>query len=183
MNRLTFLLLFFVCGLLCFAQGRGLTREGVFGTRIDVVPVLVTYAALRGDFYLGTILAVFGGLLLDSLSATPVGVTLVSLSLMGLVIGLLQGLVLRDQALAQAVLGGMVSGLHPVLNVGLLWGLGFDPVVGWGTLVHIGVMGVSGAILAPFFFLLFDWLEAELTYEEEPFSRFRSEVEIKRGRG
>ncbi len=118
----------------------------------------------------------------DSLSANPLGVSLISLCLVGAMLSVLRGLVLRDQALAQMALGACVSLVNPLMNLGILWALGMSPVVGWGTVFQITVMGVSGAVLAPFFFLLFDWLEEALTYAEEPFSRFRSEVEIKRGR-
>ncbi|MCS1407672.1 MAG: hypothetical protein M2R45_00832 [Verrucomicrobia subdivision 3 bacterium] len=183
MNRVTFILLLVMAMLMAFVEGRGLTREGIFGTRIDVLPVLVTYAALRGDLFGAVALAAFSGILLDGLSTTPLGTSLLSLSLAAVVVVRLRGVILRDQALAQAAVGGTVATLSPVLNLGILWGLGLSPVAGWGTVLHVGVLGVSGVILSPFIFLLFDWLEAELTFEEEPFSRFRSEVEIKRGRG
>ena len=182
MNRVTFVLLLAMAALLAFVEGRGIVREGIFGTRIDVLPVLVTYAALRGDIYTTVGLASFSGVLFDSLSTNPLGTSVISLCLVGVILALLRGLVLRDQALAQMALGASVSLLNPLLNLGVLWVLGMSPIVGWGTFFQIGVMGASGGILAPFFFLLFDWLEEALTYAEEPFSRFRSEVEIKRGR-
>lgn len=183
MNRITFVLLMAMAAFLAFVEGRGILREGIFGTRIDVLPVLITYAALRGDLYTTVGLASFSGILFDSLSTNPLGVSLMSLCLVGALLSLLRGLVLRDQALAQMALGASVTLLNPLLNLLILWALGMSPVVGWGTVFQVAVMGVSGAILAPFFFLLFDWLEEALTYAEEPFSRFRSEVEIKRGRG
>jgi len=183
MNRLTFVLLLGVAALLAFVEGRGIIREGVFGTRIDVLPVLVTYAALRGDIYTLVGFTCFSGLLFDTLSANPLGVSMLSLTLVGVLLIQMRGLILRNQVLAQMALGTCVATLNPIVNLFLVWALGLDPVVGWGSLFQIGVMGISGAILAPFFFMLFDWLEAELTYAEEPFSRFRFEVEIKRGRG
>lgn len=183
MSRLTFVLLLCVAGLMAFVEGRGIVREGVFGTRIDVLPVLVTYAALRGDIYTLLGLTCLAGLLFDALSANPLGVSILSLTAVGVMLNQVRGLILRDQVLAQMALGTCATIINPFLNLFLVWILGLSPVFGWGTLFQIGVMGVSGAVLAPFFFMLFDWLEAELTYAEEPFSRFRSEVEIKRGRG
>ncbi len=183
MNRITLILLVGVAALLAFVEGRGLLREGIFGTRIDVLPILVTYAAFRSDLFAAVGLACFSGLLFDALSLNPLGVSLISLTLVSLFLSQLRGLVLRDQALAQMALGAVVATMNPLISLGLLWFLGLSPVVGWGTVFQIAVMGASGAVLAPFFFLLFDWLEEALTYEEEPFSRFRSEVEIKRGRG
>ena len=183
MNRLTFVLLLGVAILMSFVEARGILREGIFGTRINVLPVLALYAAMRGDLYLVLGFALVGGLMFDTLSANPLGLSVVSLTLLG--VGLVQArdLILRDQALAQMALGFSVGVLSPVLDLFLILFLGLSPAIGWGTLGQIAIMGLSGAVLAPFFFLLFDWLEHELTFAEEPFSRFRSEVEIKRGRG
>ena len=183
MNQLTFVLLLGVAVLLAFVEGRGILRDGVFGIRIDVLPILVAYAAMRGGLFSLIGLCVVSGLFFDSLSANPLGVSVLSYTVVGVGMIQLRGLILRDQALVQVILGAAVAILNPSINLFLVWFLGLNPVVGWGTLLQLGVMGISGAVMAPFFFLLFDWLEAALTYEEEPFSRFRSEVEIKRGRG
>ncbi len=183
MSRITFILLLALAALLAFVEGRGWTREGILGTRIDVLPVLVVYAALRGDFLGAVGLAAFAGLLLDSLSASPLGVSLLSLTFAALLVVRLRSVVLRDQALAQAVLGGAVSVVNPAVHLGILWVLGHRPAAGWGTVAQVGVLGLCGAVLSPCVFWLLDRLEAGLTYERKPFSRFRSEVEIKRGRG
>ena len=183
MNRIAFILLLALTALLAFVEGRGWTREGLLGTRIDAIPVLVVYASLRGDFLQAIGAAVFAGLLFDSLSVSPLGTSLLSLTLSALLAIRLRGVVLRDQALAQAVLGGIVSALHPAAHLILLWIFGPRPPMGWETLAHIGVLGLCGAGFAPLCFLLLDRLETALTYERKPFSRFRSEVEIKRGRG
>ena len=183
MNRIGFILLLVLATLLAFVEGRGWTREGILGTRIDALPVLVVYASLRGDFLQAVGAAVFAGLLFDSLSVSPLGTSLLSLMLVALLVIRLRGVVLRDQALAQAVLGGMVSALHPAIHLGVLWIFGLRPLIGWETLAHFGVLGLCGAVFTPLCFLLLDRLGTALTYERKPFSRFRSEVEIKRGRG
>tara|TARA_A100001037_G_C14993079_1_gene563517 strand:+ start:176 stop:727 length:552 start_codon:yes stop_codon:yes gene_type:complete len=183
MNRLTLVLLLGMCTLMAFVEGRGLLREGLFGTRIDVLPLLVLYAAMRGSLSSALVVSSVAGLLFDSLSANPLGMSLMTLGMIGVALIQVRGVILRDQALAQICLGAGVAMANPVLGVSLLWGLGYQPVVGWGTWIQIGILGISGAILAPLLFKVFDWLESELTYAEEPSSRFRSDVEIKRGRG
>ena len=50
-----------------------------------------------------TLLAICGGLWLDSLSANPLGVTVLPLFIVGLVVQRYRGLILRDQRFAQMV--------------------------------------------------------------------------------
>ena len=183
MSRVTFLLVLLSALGLALVQGRGLLREAVFGTRIDLLPVFVTYVALRGNVYQALGFAALAGVFVDSLSASPLGLSLIAYSMLGAVLSEVRNLVLRNETVAQIVLGAGVAVVSPILGLAVLWGTGFHPVVGWGTVFQIGVMGVAGGVLAPAFFQVFDWLEVELTFAEEPYSRFRSDVEIKRGKG
>ena len=91
-------------------------------------------------------------------------------------------LILRDQAVAQLVLGLGAGLACPVLGLLLLLTTGRPPRLGWGTLWQLVVMGLGGALATPFFFLLFEWLNRALVHAPAPQSSFRPDREIRRGR-
>src|SRR5215468_222748 len=47
----------------------------ILGAQIDLLPCLMVYAALRASLITVSLLAFFGGLCFDSLSANPLGIT------------------------------------------------------------------------------------------------------------
>ncbi|NWG52455.1 MAG: hypothetical protein HXY28_01935, partial [Hydrogenophilaceae bacterium] len=65
--------------------------------QIDLLPALMVYAGLSTGPYMITLLAVCGGLLFDSLSANPFGVSTFPLLAVGLAIHARRELILRDQ--------------------------------------------------------------------------------------
>ena len=73
--------------------------------QVDLLPPLIVYASLCTELTSVALLAVFGGLLLDSLSADPLGVTMLPLFAVGLAVYWRRELILRDQPYAQFVLG------------------------------------------------------------------------------
>src|SRR6059058_105772 len=75
------------------------------GAQVDLLPALMVYASLYGTFGTVATLALAGGLWFDSLSANPLGVSVLPLFACGLFIYGNRELILREQALAQIVLG------------------------------------------------------------------------------
>lgn len=152
------------------------------GAQVDLLPPLMVYAALCTGLTTVTLLALCGGLWLDSLSANPLGVTVLPLFAIGLAIHLKRDLILRDQTFARLVLGLGASAAAPVLTLLLLLTLGQAPLLGWGTLWQLIVLSVGGAIATPICFELFDWLQRTLVHHRATESSFRPDREIRRGR-
>jgi cell shape-determining protein MreD len=154
----------------------------ILGAQVDLLPALVVYASLCAGFPTMCAVSLFGGLCFDSLSANPLGMTVLPLLLIGLAIYSSRELVLRDQAFAQFTLGLLASTAVPVLTLVLLLTTGHSPLLGWGTLWQITVMGVGGAAATPLLFVLFEWLQRALIHGRVVESSFRSDREIRRGK-
>jgi cell shape-determining protein MreD len=154
----------------------------LMGAQIDLLPPLMVYAALCTGLTTVTLLALCGGLWFDSLSANPLGVTVLPLFTIGLAIHLKRDLVLRDQTFARLVLGLGASAAAPVLTLLLLLTMGQVPLLGWGTLWQLIVLSVGGAIATPVCFELFGWLQRTLVHRRATETSFRPDREIRRGR-
>ena len=150
--------------------------------QIDLLPALMVYASLRAGPALIVVLAVWGGLCFDSLSANPFGVSLFPLLVVGFAIYLRRDLILRDQPYAQFVMGLAASALTPLLTVLVLLTGGQSPLLGWGSLWQWLVMSLGGAVAAPIFFFVFDWCDRTFGYRRATESSFRPDREIRRGR-
>jgi hypothetical protein len=153
-----------------------------FKTQVDLLPALMVYASLCAGWPAVALLAVGGGLFFDSLSANPLGVTILPLFAVGTAIRAWRELLLRDQPYAQCVLGFVASAVAPLLAVLLLLTVGQSPLLGWGSLWQWWVMSVGGAVAAPLFFFLFGWCERVFGYRPVTQTSFRPDREIRRGR-
>jgi len=154
----------------------------LLGAQVDLLPPLMVYTGLCAGITTVTLLALAGGLLFDSLSANPLGVTVLPLFAVGLAVHVKRELILRDQTFAQVVLGLGASAAAPVLTVLLLLSMGRPPLLGWGTLWQLTVLSVGGAIATPVYFELFGWLQRSLVHQGAMESSFRPDREIRRGR-
>ncbi len=142
----------------------------------------MVYASLCTGLTTVTLLALCGGLWFDSLSANPLGVTVLPLFVIGLAIHVKRELILRDQTFAQLVLGLAASAAAPLLTLLLLLTMGRAPLLGWGTLWQLVVLSVGGAVATPVCFELFGWLHRALVHQGATESSFRPDREIRRGR-
>jgi hypothetical protein len=154
----------------------------LLGTQIDLLPPLVVYAALGTNLVTVCLVAACGGLWLDSLSANPLGITVLPVFVVGLAIYSGREVVLRHQSFAQFVLGLAASAAVPVLTLGLLLTAGHPPLLGWGTIWQLLVMTGGGAAATPIVFILFEWLERVFVHRRATQSSFRPDREIRRGR-
>jgi cell shape-determining protein MreD len=155
----------------------------LLGAQIDLLPALMVYAGLFSGITTVTLLAVCGGLWFDSLSANPLGVSMLPLFVVGLVIHVKRDLILRDQTFAQVVLGFGASAATPVLTLLLLLTTRHAPLLGWGTLWQLVVMSAGGAIATPICCELFSWLNRTLVHRHAGETSFRADREIRRGKG
>ncbi len=177
----TFLLLA-IAFLAVFAQATCDGVRGVLGVQVDLLPVLVVYAALQTNLATLTLLAVLGGFWFDSLSANPAGVTILPLFLVGLALYIRRELILRDQPFAQFVLGAAAGALSPALTILLLLTLGFNPLLGLGSVWQLVVQSLAAGALTPLAFLLFDACDHTLNYRRRTQTSFRPDRDIRRGR-
>jgi hypothetical protein len=154
----------------------------LLGAQVDLLPSLMVYAALCTNLTTVTLLAVLGGLWLDSLSANPLGVTMLPLFVVGLLIHVKRDLMVRNQTFAQAMLGLAASAAVPLLTVLVLLTKRHTPLLGLGTLWQLIVMSVGGAVATPICFELFGWLDRMLVHPRAEQTSFRADREIRRGR-
>lgn len=154
----------------------------VLGVQVDLLPGLMVYASLSSGILTVVLLAVLGGLWFDSLSANPLGVSILPLFMIGFLVQRFRHLILRDQTYAQLVLGFGASGFAPLLALVILLTSGAVPIVGLGFAWQWFVMTVLGGLLVPLYFRLFDKVYRTLGYEQVVESSFRQDREIARGR-
>jgi cell shape-determining protein MreD len=183
MNRLRTVFVLATAFLAVFWESAFTGLRHLIGAQVDLLPALIVYASLFGSLTTVTLLAVLGGLWFDSLSANPLGVSVLPLFVVGLVLHVKRELILRDQTFAQAVLGLAASVAVPVLTLLMLLTTRHRPLLGWGTVWQLVVMGVGGAIATPIFFEFFGWLDRTLVHPRAEQSSFRPDREIRRGKG
>jgi rod shape-determining protein MreD len=182
MNILNTILIFAVAFLAVFGEAALPGLRHLFGAQVDLLPVLMVYAALNASLTTVVSLAIFGGLWFDALSANPLGVTILPLFAVGFVVFLQRDLILRELSFAQIILGTVASAVVPVLTVLLLLTGGKSPLLGWGSLWQWLVMTTGGAVATPVIFALFNWLNRAFGYQPRTETSFRPDREILRGR-
>jgi rod shape-determining protein MreD len=176
----TLILITTVLAVFCQSAFTGL--RSLLGAQVDLLPALMVYTALSAGPAMMIGLAVTGGLLFDSLSANPLGTSVLPLLTVGFLIQLRRDLILREQTYAQCVLGLFASALAPAIAVLILLTAGKEPLLGWGSLWQWVVMSVAGAVATPMLFLLLPWLNHALGYQHVVETTFRPDREIRRGR-
>ena len=152
------------------------------GVQLDLLPALMVYTSLSAGLITVSLLAFLGGLWVDSLSANPLGITVLPLFAVGVFIHWNRELILRRQTFAQSVIGAGATLAVAILTLLLLLSTGRTPLLGWGTLWQLVIMATGGGAVTPLFFLMFDWLKRMLTHGEAPQHSFRPDREIRRGR-
>ena len=182
MNILQTILILAAAFLAVFAEAVFPLLRYWLGAQVDLLPVLMVYAALNADLATVSLLAVLGGLWFDTLSANPLGITILPLSVVGFLIYLRRDLILREMSFAQLVLGTVASAVVPALSVLLLLSGGKTPILGWGSLWQWIVMTAGGAAATPLMFALFDRCHHALGYQPRTETSFRPDREIRRGR-
>lgn len=157
--------------------GRNLT-----GVQPDLLPLIIVYAALVGEPLLLCLLALIGGLLLDSLSLNPLGSSMLSMLVVGLSVHGLRDVLMRDQLYARALVGGLASGLASLTSLVILLLSPQRPVLGWDAARVIMGQSLWGAALAPVVFWALGRLDRMFNHPQVAPGSFRPDREIRRGR-
>src|ERR1039457_7664397 len=100
MNVFNTILILAAAFLAVFAEAAFQLPRHLFGAQVDLLPALMICAALNTNVVTVSLLAVFGGLWFDSLSANSLGVSILPLFAVGFPILLRRGLVFPDLAFA-----------------------------------------------------------------------------------
>jgi rod shape-determining protein MreD len=156
--------------------------RAIFGAQVHLLPALLVYAGLSTGLITTSLTALVGGLLFDSLSANPLGVSVLPLFVVGLIIYSQRELILRDQFFAQFVLGTVASALVPAMTLLLILTKGEPPILGFGSIWQWIVMSLGGGIVTPLWFVIFGLFDRTLNYRRATETSFRSDREIRRGR-
>ncbi len=180
LNTIAILLVAFVAVFL-ESYVRGL--RNLLGAQIDLLPALVVYASLTANMATVALLATLGGLGFDSLSANPLGISVLPLFVIGLVIHSCRDLILREQRYAQFMLGLAASAAVPLFTLLSLLGAGNDPLLDWCSLWQWLMMALGGAAFTPVCFYLFNRFNRAFSYQPQLETSFRPDREIKRDRG
>jgi rod shape-determining protein MreD len=182
MSTLNSILILLVAFLAVFCESAFNGVRNLLGAQIDLLPALVVYAALSAGLPTVTLVAVMGGLFFDSLSANPLGISIMPLFVAGFLISTQRELILRDQLFAQSILGLSASAFVPAAILLLLLTGGHAPVLSWLSVWQWLVMSVGGAIATPALFLLFGWFDRTFSYRSATEMSFRPDREIRRSR-
>jgi rod shape-determining protein MreD len=182
MNVLQTILIFAAAFLVVFGEAVLPGLRHLLGAQVDLLPAIMVYAALNANISVVALLAVFGGLWFDSLSANPLGVTILPLLVVGFAIYLRRDLILRELPFAQIILGAAASAIVPALTILLLLTGAQQPLLGWGSLWQWLMMITGGAIATPILFALFAWCQHALGYQPRTETSFRTDREIRRGK-
>ena len=106
------------------------------------------------------------GLWLDSLSANPLGLSILPLFIASWAVFTFRELILRDEVVAQFYLGTAAGAMVPVLQVWLLWFVGAAPLFGWEMsvwwLINALLCGVAVPMFARLTKLLDRWFSHPL---------------------
>ena len=172
----------FVAYLAIYAQATFNEFRHLLGLQIDLLPSLVVYAALSGGVATFTAVALCGGLWIDSLSANPLGISLLPLFLVGLVIHQFSELILRDQPFAQFILGLCATAAVPLVTLVLLLNTEVQPLLSWFSLWQWIAMSIVGGAVTPLWFFVFNRIGDTFNYRPWGESSFRPDRQIKRGR-
>src|SRR6185503_17971564 len=178
MNWLNTLLILGAAYLVVFAEASFTQLRTWLGAQVDLLASLMVYASLTRGLPTLAALAICGGLWFDSLSANPLGVTVLPLFAVGWAIQRYKGLILRDQLFVQRLLGLAASAVVPLLTVVLLMNTERKPLLGWFSLWQWLFVSLVGAIVTPVWFRVFDWLSHALSYRSLDEPSFRLDREI-----
>jgi len=183
MNALNPIIILLAAFLAVYFQSSFDLFRNIFGAQLSLLPALMVYTSLTLGILSVALLSIVGGLLLDSLSANPLGVSVVPLFLIGFAIHRFHGLLLREQIHAQFAFGVGASLLTPLLTLLILFSGGGNPLFGWGTVWQLLVMSVAGGLLTPVCFWILDRVSGALNYQPIAQTTFRADRQIKRDRG
>lgn len=181
-NNALMLLLLLTEFVAVFLQAAWDFPRNLLGAPLNLLPPLMVFGGFRTDVATISLLAGFGGLLTDALSANPLGVSVLPLLWVGLGIHYWRELILQEFLYARFIVGTVASAAVPLLTLIIIMTLGKSVLVGWGFVWQWMVMALTGGLLTPFAFWLLDAAAKRLVPRPVLHESFRPDREIKRGK-
>lgn len=182
MNGFTLLLVLVAAFIAVLAQSAFDLTRWLCGAQVNLLPALMVYAALTCELPVLVLVAVFGGLLFDSVSANPLGTMTAALFLPAWLIYLKRGLILRELPFARLMLGLAATGATSGIALLILLSARQDVLLGWFSLWQWAILTLLGGLLTPVVMSVLDATRSALSYQREAASSFRADREIRRGR-
>jgi cell shape-determining protein MreD len=182
MSRITTTALLAAAFLAVFLQAHASGVRRLLGTQVDLVTPLMVYAGVAGTPITVFSLAVLAGLCLDSLSANPLGASLLPLFVTGLLLQRCREFILGDQVQAQWVVGMAACAFNQILCLFLLAGMDRSPYLGWRLAWDTCFVAMAGAVITPAVFWLFTRFNRAFHHPIVAEESFRLDRQIKRGR-
>lgn len=181
-HRKNLIALALMCYFVVFLAARYQGVRILVGAQFDFLPGLVVVAAMMHGMTAVFVVAGVGGVLFDSLSANPLGVTTLALCAVGTFVYFNRELLLRDQVYPQFIVGAGASASAPILSYICATALGAHPLVDWSSLWAWLMMTLMGGLATPVWFAVFRRVDRALHYQVIPESSYRGDREIVRGR-
>jgi rod shape-determining protein MreD len=152
------------------------------GSPLSVLPPVLICAAFQEEGSSWQWVAVAGGLARDALSLDPLGASILPLYVTGWLLNANRELLLSELVFAQAVLGLAVGAAVPLLTLGFVIASGDGPVLGGRLLWQWVVLTLSGGLLTPLMFRVWQRLEGWFAHPVIQTTSFREDREILRGK-
>ncbi|MGB0581985.1 MAG: rod shape-determining protein MreD [Limisphaerales bacterium] len=134
------------------------------GTPVSFLPALLVYAAVQYPVWGVVIVSVFGGLVRDSYSGDPLGVSVAVLFALGFVLNRYREYVMHQLPFARMLLGFIAGAAFPLFGF-LLTNLVVSPHhPSLSVLYTITIAALASAILTPLTFRLFARLHRTFTF-------------------
>ena len=182
MSRSTFTSMILIAIGVVYLEARWTVVESGWRGQIDLLPVFAAYAALHGRVGVMAGVAAIGGCWFDVLSANPLGTSLLSLFLTAYLLHGMHEVLLKGQMAAQFFVCVLAGALNPTIAGLILWVLGTQPILGWGTLWQVLINAVCCGLAGPVLFLILNQLDQSLSYAPTAKPWNRPVVEVKRSK-
>ena len=165
MNRDQIISLFVAVYLAVYASVGVDTLRWLMGGPVSLLPALLVYSAIQHPSFWGvTIVGVVGGLLQDSFSSTPLGISVAALFAVGFTLNRKREYVMHQLPFARMLLGGIVGFVVPLLGF-ILTVLTESPAVSVPHVVwRLFVSAAFTAIATPLIFRLFQRLHRTFSF-------------------
>jgi len=134
------------------------------GVPLSLLPALNVYAAIQHPVWGVTIVAVFGGLLLDACSGAPLGASTAALFALGFALNRKREFVMHQLPFARMLLGFFMGGLVTLLHYLLTVLTRHPAITGADAAKAVFLNAVLTAIFTPLTFRLFARLHRTFTF-------------------
>jgi hypothetical protein len=182
MNWLHSILVLAVAFLAVFFEASFGGFRHLLGAQIDFLPGLMVYTGLTTGWPAVILTAFCGGLWYDSFSLNPLGASVPSLLLIGMLAWRGRELLENDRPGAQFFFGAVASAFQPLATLFVMLNIGAAPLLGWKSLWQWLVMILGGGLFTPLCFILFRRIHRAFVYQPARQVAFRPDRQIKRGR-